>query len=203
MSFIHVARFFGSTVLIFSALLIAGCGGGDGSGIVMSPPPLAFPPSQPPSESPVASFAEIQAGILGPDCATSGCHLGAGAPQGLRLDDVNSYALLVGIASSEVPGILRVAPGDPDGSYLIQKLEGTASVGAQMPLNGTPLSQSVIDVIRQWIIDGAIDDRAPSADPIRVTGLTPMPGSDGTAPADPSTAASGSPVRGQCVGGRR
>ena len=117
-----------------------------------------------------------------PTCATSGCHQGAGAPQGLRLDEVNSYGLLVNVASSEVPAILRVAAGDPNNSYLIQKLEGSATVGAQMPLGGTPLQQSAIDVIRQWITDGATDDRAQSPDPIRVTSLSPVPGSTDAAP---------------------
>jgi hypothetical protein len=49
----------------------------------------------------------------------------------------------------------RVAAGDPDNSYLIQKLEGTAAEGAQMPFGGAPLEQAVIDGIRQWIADGA------------------------------------------------
>ena len=48
----------------------------------------------------------------------------------------------------------RVEPADPDNSYLIQKLEGSASFGAQMPIGG-PLNQETIDVIRQWITDGA------------------------------------------------
>jgi hypothetical protein len=48
-----------------------------------------------------------------------------------------------------------VEAGDPDNSYLIQKLEGTASEGAQMPFGGPPLDQAVIDDIRQWIADGA------------------------------------------------
>jgi hypothetical protein len=68
-------------------------------------------------------------------------------------------------------------PGDPDNSYLVQKLEGTASSGQQMPLNAPALPQSTIDVIRQWISDGAIDDRLPATDPIRVTSLSPVPGS--------------------------
>ena len=51
----------------------------------------------------------------------SRCHVGGGAPQGLRLDEAISYALLVGVASMEVPSILRVAPGDPMNSYIIQK----------------------------------------------------------------------------------
>ena len=128
-------------------------------------PPGAFGPN----------FSEIQASILAPSCATTGCHLGAGAPQGLRLDNANSYGMLVGVASSESPGILRVAPGDPDNSYLIQKLEGTASVGSQMPLGAPPLEQASIDVIRQWISAGAIDDRIPSSDPVKVTSIVPDP----------------------------
>ena len=110
-------------------------------------------------------------------CAVSGCHTGAGAPQGLRLDEANGYGLLVGVASMEVPSLLRVDPGDPNNSYLIQKLEGTAASGGRMPLNGTPLPQSTIDIIRQWISDGAIDDRAASTNPIRVASISPLPGS--------------------------
>ena len=78
--------------------------------------------------------------------------------------------------------ILRVAPGDPDNSYLIQKLEGSASVGAQMPLSAPALPQADIDVVRQWISDGAIDDRAQSSDPIRVTSISPLPDSVLSAP---------------------
>ncbi len=46
-------------------------------------------------------------------------------------------------------------PGNPDQSYLIQKIEGHAAVGARMPLGAPPLPQSTIDVIRQWIANGA------------------------------------------------
>jgi hypothetical protein len=173
------ARFNGFIAL--GALALAACSGGnggdDGNNNTGNPNPT------PTTFDPV--FSEIQANVFTPTCAVSGCHTGASAPQGLRLDEANSYGLLVGQPSSQVPGTLRVAPGDPDNSYLVQKLEGTASVGAQMPLNGTPLPQSTIDIIRQWITDGALDDRAPSADPIRVTSLSPVPGSDlDTAPTE-------------------
>jgi hypothetical protein len=146
-------------------LFIASCSGGDGSGLPPVLPPGAFGPN----------FSEIQANIFTPNCATTGCHLGAAAPQGLRLDDANSFGMLVGVASSEKSSILRVAPGDPDNSYLLRKLEGSASVGAQMPLSAPPLAQASIDVIRQWITDGAIDDRIPSSNPIKVTSLSPIP----------------------------
>jgi Ca2+-binding RTX toxin-like protein len=83
------------------------------------------------------------------------CHAGGSAPQGLRLDAANSYANLVNVASREVPSLQRVEPGDPDNSYLVQKVEGTAAVGGRMPLNRTPLSQETIALIRQWISEGA------------------------------------------------
>jgi hypothetical protein len=165
--------------LLASALvsaLVTGCGGGGGYGGDDAPPP---PPPPPAGFGP--NFSEIQDAVFSPTCATSGCHLGAAAEQGLQLDEANSYGMLVDVPSTEVPTILRVAPGDPDNSYLIQKLEGTASVGARMPLNQTPLPQADIDVIRQWITDGATDDRVASGAAIRVTSLSPVPGSKLTA----------------------
>ena len=99
----------------------------------------------------------------------------------MQLDDATSYASLVGVPSSQDATIELVNPFDPDNSYLIQKLEGTAGTGVQMPINGTPLIQPNIDVIRQWIIDGAIDDRVVVLDPVRVTSLSPAPNADLTA----------------------
>jgi hypothetical protein len=63
---------------------------------------------------------------------------------------------LVGVPSVEEPSILRVAIGDPDNSYIIQKLEGHAASGAQMPFGGPPLPAATIAVIRQWISAGAL-----------------------------------------------
>ena len=100
------------------SLFLSACTGGDGSSLPPRLPPGAFSPN----------FSEIQANVFVPNCATVGCHLGGSAPQGLRLDDANSYGLLVGVASSQASSILRVSPGDPQNSYLIQKLEGTASL---------------------------------------------------------------------------
>ena len=101
----------------------------------------------------VATFDSIQANVFTPICTT--CHAGAGAPQGLRLDAANSYANLVNVASHEVPSLKRVEPGDPDNSYLVQKVEGTAAVGGRMPLGRAPLTAQQIALIRQWISEGA------------------------------------------------
>jgi Ca2+-binding RTX toxin-like protein len=83
------------------------------------------------------------------------CHSGSGAPRGLRLDATNSYANLVNVASSEVPGLKRVEPGDDNNSYLVQKIEGTAAVGVRMPASGEPLTAAQIRLIRLWIAEGA------------------------------------------------
>jgi hypothetical protein len=66
-----------------------------------------------------------------------------------------SFANLVGVSSLQQIAILRVVIGDPDNSYLIQKLEGTAASGSTMPLGAGPLAPSVIADIRQWIAAGA------------------------------------------------
>ena len=58
-------------------------------------------------------------------------------------------------ASLQVPELNRVESGDPDSSYLIDKLEGTQTVGSRMPQGGPFLDQETIDLIREWIANGA------------------------------------------------
>jgi hypothetical protein len=137
----------------------------DANGRPLAPGGTALPPLS-------ADFASIQANIFTPICSV--CHVGGSAPEGLRLDAANSYSLLVGVPSTEVPSLMRVKPGDPDNSYIIQKLEGHAAVGAQMPLGGPFLTTSTIAFIRQWITDGAPAAAASSvAAPLAVTTIVP------------------------------
>ncbi|MCG8368944.1 MAG: hypothetical protein MJA32_00365, partial [Proteobacteria bacterium] len=102
---------------------------------------------------------ELQAAVFGPTCATAGCHTGPTGnvlPGGMDLTDADaSFNALVGVTSIQEPSLSRVAAGDPDNSYLVQKVEGTASTGARMPLGRPALDQSTIDDIRRWISDGA------------------------------------------------
>jgi hypothetical protein len=88
--------------------------------------------------------------------------------------------MLVGVASTQSAGTQRVNPTDPDNSYLIQKLEGPGASGSQMPPSGA-LEQADIDVIRQWISAGAVDDGAQPSSPIRVSSLSVSPNSTLTA----------------------
>jgi len=81
--------------------------------------------------------------------------------------------MLVNVASAEVPGLLRVNPGNPDASYIVQKIEGIAAVGVRMPANGPPyLPQDRIDLVRRWIAAGAPMSSAPP-DRLIVTSTIP------------------------------
>ena len=158
--------------LLYSLLgsVLIGCTAGSGEGLDISGRPLAEG-----GDLPLApTLASVQANVFNPSCIV--CHAGAGAPQGLRLDAANSFTNLVGVASREDSSFLRVAPGNPDQSYLIQKLEGTASVGAQMPFGGPPIPQSTINFVRQWIMDGALPvaGSPPNSPPVLVS-LIPDP----------------------------
>ena len=77
-----------------------------------------------------------------------------GTPMNLVADP---YAALVNVGSRQKAGAILVVPGDPDGSYLIQKLEGRSDiVQLRMPRNGPPyLTPGQILVIRRWIEIGA------------------------------------------------
>jgi len=136
------------------SLLLNACGG-SGEGLDANGRPLGSGGDSGPL---TADLRSIQANVFTPLCVQ--CHAGASAPMGLRLDEQSSYGALVGVPSSEVPGLLRVEPGDPGNSYLVQKLEGRAAVGARMPLDLPALSDATIAVIRQWITVGAPNESA-------------------------------------------
>jgi hypothetical protein len=139
------------TALGAAAALIAGCGGGSGEGLDANGRPLGEGDN--PSGPMTASFSSIQSHVFTPVCTA--CHAGGAAPQGLRLDAANSFAMLVGVSSAEVPSLKRVAAGSAANSYLIHKLEGHQAVGARMPFGGPYLDAATIAVIRQWIDNGA------------------------------------------------
>jgi hypothetical protein len=146
-------------------LLLAACAG-NGKGLDANGDPVGAAPQ------PDTGFQEIQDTIFTPICTN--CHIGANAPQGLRLDAANSYALLVNVPSNEVPGLMRVNPGNPDASYLVQKLQGNNAQGARMPFGGPYLSQDRIDLVRSWIAAGAPAPVA-AANKLTVASTIPAP----------------------------
>lgn len=162
-------------IFILLGFVVGGCSAGSGEGLDVGGRPLSEGGDVPLA----ATLASIQANVFNPSCIV--CHSGASAPLGLRLDAANSFTALVGVASRQDGSVQLVAPGNPDASYLIRKLEGTAAEGEQMPLGGPPVPQATIDFVRQWIADGAAPDSGGSADqPPVVISLTPAPDSVST-----------------------
>jgi len=146
-------RFF-FTVLF--AMTVYACSG-SGEGLDENGRPLN-PASRQQAPDNTVSFSSLQSTVFTPTCAFSGCHSGASAPLGLQLDEGSAYDNLVNQPSEQQSDYFRVSPGDPDNSYLIQKLEGIAAVGQQMPRGLPPLSIDTVASIRQWIADGAAND---------------------------------------------
>lgn len=144
------------TFVYLIVLLISACAPGNGNGLDANGRPIGETPE--PGDEP--TLANVQARVFSAICIQ--CHIGAAAPQGLRLDASNSYNDLVGVPSRQVGGLLRVDPFNPDDSYIVQKIEGTAGVGGQMPLGLPPLPAEDRLLIRQWILDGALPTPAAS-----------------------------------------
>src|SRR5438132_8522933 len=128
--------------LLAAALLtLAACGGGGNA------PPAGLQPT----------LASIQDNVFTVTCAVPGCHGGAGAQQGLRLDPGFSAGNLINVPSPRNPNLIRVVPGDPDASFLIQKLQGTDGLlGDRMPDGWPYFTTATINVIRQWLQNGAL-----------------------------------------------
>lgn len=120
-----------------------------------------------------ATLSSIQTNIFTPKCLI--CHTPGGEghvqtePSPLDLSTrETSFSGLVGVesvqercgTSADQPCGLRVSAGDPDSSYLINKLSGVGLSFATdpMPRNAEPLTEEEIDAIRQWIQDGALDN---------------------------------------------
>jgi hypothetical protein len=115
----------------------------------------AAPPPPPP---PAPTLTQLKTTAF---AVCSGCHTGGGAglPASMDLTPGHIFASLVNVASVEQPTLKRVKPGDPDNSYVVHKLEGSAGIsGSRMPLGGPFLSQATIDEVRAWISAGALDN---------------------------------------------
>lgn len=95
-------------------------------------------------------------------CGLTGCHIAPFISEGLDLGTAAATRLAnVGVPSRQSP-LLRVVPGRPSQSYLWHKLVGSQSSvggsGDRMPQGGPYLSQSDMDAVRAWILEGARDN---------------------------------------------
>jgi len=139
-------------LLAAAPLAPAGCGAGSGEGLDQNGQPLVSPPG-----ALVPTLASIQDNVFSPRCAIPECHGGGNVQYGLRLDPEFSAGNLINVPSPRDPNLIRVVPYDPDASFLIQKLQGADGLlGGRMPDGGPYLTTATINVIRQWIQDGAL-----------------------------------------------
>lgn len=112
------------------------------------------------------TLSSLKSDYFAKGCTFSGCHDSKTAEAGLDLQSDGLHARLVDIAVSDENagprGKLYVVAGDPDASFLLQKVEGTqaADEGALMPDGAEePISpQCRIAKLREWIANGAKDD---------------------------------------------
>ncbi len=96
--------------------------------------------------------------LLDATCGSFQCHGGPMPAQDLDLRAGNAYGALVGVESTQCAGRLRVSPGQPEASYLINKLTGVdMCFGTKMPKVGS-LSQPDLQSIIDWIAEGAADN---------------------------------------------
>lgn len=99
--------------------------------------------------------------IFAESCGTGGCHDDSlQAQAGLDLLSANLESRVVDVNATGLGcgDEILIVPGDPDASYLFQKVLNSVGIcGLPMPVVGA-LSPTEIETIRQWIIDlGSLD----------------------------------------------
>lgn len=124
-----------------------------------------------------AAYVETVEPLLAKRCVA--CHNKASPGSGLTLQKGTGYAALVDVPSTQAKDVMRVAPGDPEASYLFRKLVGTqkdvGGSGVRMPIGGK-LTDTEIALVETWIlgcapegapVDGGTSDEpsAPSEEP--------------------------------------
>lgn len=152
--------------------LLSACSGGGSSQGSSSPPPATCQDPLPASAA--AHFSAGLLPVLQVTCgsATSTCHGAVTVPSGhfsfatsATRTPRNVYDDLVNAVPSNAPtgqGWLRVKPGDPAKSWIVEKVSsdqpGGLGYGARMPLQGQNLCSGSIENLRTWILNGALFD---------------------------------------------
>ena len=102
--------------------------------------------------------------VLVESCGTLACHDQERDPHFLDLRSPNIETRVVGVnaVGAGCTSDILVVAGDPDSSYLLDKVLNAFGIcGLQMPV-GDNLSDSEVELLRQWIIDlGASSASAP------------------------------------------
>jgi hypothetical protein len=167
------------STLTMVALLGAGCGGDPAQALTDAAVPTdsAAPRDATLEEDAAAveptcettpTYEELRDAIFAPRCTTGRCHGGTDGPPPARgpgsFTSSSTRLAMVDRDSVYRMGLVLVRPGDPDGSFLVQKLTNDLPPdpriqGAPMPASPTgpwaPLPESDVERIRCWIAGGA------------------------------------------------
>ena len=115
------------------------------------------------------TFGNVFTAVIAKSCIDSQCH---GAAKQGNLDmgnQITAFSNLRAKASGKCEGAdgsptacgcassgkIRVVPGKPEESLLVEKLSGNPSCGDRMPPNSEPLSSELQDLVKRWIASGA------------------------------------------------
>lgn len=128
---------------------LAACGGDDAD---TSPTPSDSGTKVEPT------LSSIQANILTPSCALSGCHDAASDDPGLNLSAGATFGAIVGKPSIENSGQTLVVAGDASKSLFFNVLTSAVGKTPVMPKGLAKLSAAQKAAIEQWINDGAQDN---------------------------------------------
>ncbi|MCY4122081.1 MAG: hypothetical protein OXG72_14305 [Acidobacteria bacterium] len=141
--------------LVLVIVGLAACGD-DSPTAPTTPSTTPTTPATPATGNLTVTLSSIQSEVFNPSCVV---HHGATVAEAdLDLSEGRSFANLVNVMSTQV-GLELVEPNDAENSYLIHKLDGRAGiVGARMPPNGPFLTDEALDLIKQWIDEGAQDN---------------------------------------------
>ncbi len=132
----------------FAVLVALGCG--EKKNLLTAPDGGAPDPN--------ATFSRVLGEVFVPSCARAGCHGGQAPQAGLNLEAAAAYTNVVNRPSTQRPELLRVAPYNPQASYLVKKILGTPDiVGSPMPAEGS-LSAEARQLVVDWVRRGAPRD---------------------------------------------
>lgn len=134
--------------------LAAACSGpgADASDAAVADSALVFPDQEAPPVVDDATAVRRLFGTCAGDGRESLCHGAAAGGFTLNLAPRAAGGDTIGVPSTEVPALMRVAPGDPEGSYLLKKVEGSAGIVGNRMGTGDPAEGALV---RRWIASGA------------------------------------------------
>ncbi len=122
-------------ILVALAMILASCKDQNAGGQIG----VVFPDSN-------VSYGKHVQPLFDQGCAFSGCHgPETFAEHGYALDSYGNARARSGI----------IVPFNPEGSILIQSVEGRAANVRRMPLGSDELTQNQINGLKKWISEGA------------------------------------------------